>query len=675
MLPEDKTVRIDNTLRLDTPNPSNSNTLRIDEFAADEMVQNSLVTGEIIDEYKVLSKLNTKSGEAEIYLIEKENTQFILKYYFPNYSPKSEILEKLKDLQHPDIIALVRYGYYKSRFFEIMEFAAGGSLVDKDESGKYLYLPMSEDEVKKVIAEVANAFKYFHTKGIVHRDIKPGNLFYKIKGSDILVGDFGISSDLDVEGGMTKKMTQSLHLTMGYAAPELLSGHDQRLIGPEVDYYALGITIFELLTGEDPFKGRNQLHLIRDTIEGRIADDLLIRDSAKNISERLKTLVRGLLTVRHDKRWGYNEISEWLEGKDVKVHVESISYNIPPFQFGETLISRPEELKDNFAKNEELAKKVFMRGLLEKWFSGFDNATALQIGDIREAYEDNPDFALKSLIYYLDQTKNFEYKGNSISNLDELKNIFYHEDKGLIKLIRNKNSDFHAWLLSRGLQKFSENLLKLSKAIKSDKRLQNTILLSFFDRDFYPFADGLLKLEDLTSLNKINQEERKKLEKELIDDESLFYLWIESKVDPRHMEAWNSGHISKSWSNFLQIINGKYEKTTISKDKISKTIYKIIKEPTVGSDIPLEESIDIQFLVSRISKLGALLEINGTVGKNKINDKMKVFYNKTEFPIVRIEKNFKVKQELVEGEIGTLVVSKNDILDKIPPGSYIKLLA
>lgn len=81
---------------------------------------------------------------------------------------------------------------------------------------------MSEEKTLVMIAETVNGLKQCHGAGIIHRDLKPDNLFYRqADGSDILIGDFGISSALDMQGGMTKRMTNLMARTSGYAAPEL----------------------------------------------------------------------------------------------------------------------------------------------------------------------------------------------------------------------------------------------------------------------------------------------------------------------------------------------------------------------------------------------------------------------------------------------------------------------
>jgi serine/threonine protein kinase len=395
---------------------SDDNTKRMNESNATQRmpprenhIQNSppeekLQPGSILNGYEVQSRLSANSGEAEIYLSNKNSKKFVIKHYYPNFKPKYEILERLKGIDHPDIINLYEYGMRNDRFFEIMDFAEGGSLADKDSNGNFKYLPMRENIVLGVIKEIVNAFNYCHTKGIIHRDIKPGNLFYKnADGSDILVGDFGISSELDLEGGMSKRITTTSR-TEGYAAPEIYSG----IIGKEIDYYALGTTIFELLTGVMAFAGRNEGHIMRDTMQGRVIEDLLSRDEAKNFSSRMQQLIKGLLTVRHDKRWGFGEVDRFLKGETISVFQEKLK-NIPPLKINDIQSSDLAEIARALAKYPEPSKKMLYRGLISRW-AEFEPPLALKIGDIAE--ENNTygrqDYGLYQLIYLLDP--NFPYK-------------------------------------------------------------------------------------------------------------------------------------------------------------------------------------------------------------------------------------------------------------------------
>jgi serine/threonine protein kinase len=121
-------------------------------------------------------------------------------------------------------------GEYKGRFFTVLEYAAGGALDDKQPDGSFKYLPVGEDEAVGIVRETIEAFEACHQAGVIHRDIKPGNLLYKNvpaqdgKAGGILISDFGIASVFEAEEGMSKHMTETGARTEGYAAPEVYSG-------------------------------------------------------------------------------------------------------------------------------------------------------------------------------------------------------------------------------------------------------------------------------------------------------------------------------------------------------------------------------------------------------------------------------------------------------------------
>lgn len=281
--------------------------------------------------WEVTSKLGTLSGEADIYIAQKDEQKGIIKYYRSTAKPKTEILEKLKMLNHPDIVNIYDFGQYNDRFYEIMEYAEGGALDTRNADGSYRYLPLTEEKTEGICKEIINSFKTCHEKNIIHRDIKPANIYYRTleveelegeekktvyRGDDVVIADFGISSIMDDTEHLHKTRTGSR--TTGYAAPEVLSG----IITPKMDYYALGITLWELLTGKDPFtldngKRRNDAHLIRDTIEGRIADDILSKEP--RVSQKMERLIRGLLVIDPEHRWGYDEVTRHLAGENVEI--------------------------------------------------------------------------------------------------------------------------------------------------------------------------------------------------------------------------------------------------------------------------------------------------------------------------------------------------------------------
>jgi len=563
-------MKIDKTERLD---------IQSAESVADNSFKGSLQKGENLKGYIVDSLLSVSSGEAEIFIGNKNKETAVIKYYYPNFKPKEDILQKIHKLNHPDIITLHEYGYHNSRFFEIMEYAEGGTLSDKDANGKYKYLPMEEEQVIQIISETINAFKYFHEKGIIHRDIKPANLFFKNSdGSDILVGDFGISSELDVEGGMSKRMTSTIALSDGYAAPELygIAKEDNKakiLIGPEVDYYALGITVYELLTGANPFAGRNTLHIMRDTIEGRVIEDLLSRDEAKKFSMKIIKLLQGLLTVRHDKRWGYNEVSEWLKGKDVEVFTEVHKPGIPPLKFDGRVLNSIDEVVSAIYADRVLGKKLLMRADLEKWASKFDDELSTYLTNLRELNIDDQQ-KLSTLIFHLDPSKPCRIDDHhSVSNINDLMELLRNYQELMWDIILSeKQSDLYPWLQLHYMPIY-EQIIKLSEVYKKDKKTSDKVLLlnrlyiALAGEIIKPFPEDHYEISAIDDLINLPEKYRGVAVEQLKNNNSILYLWLLSQKIPQGF-SWDWLSMEKTWENLIEILSGNIAYIRAEKERI-----------------------------------------------------------------------------------------------------------
>lgn len=142
----------------------------------------------------------------------------------------------------PNTVTIFDVGEWEGRSYIVMEFVEGGTLDDRLKTGG----AQDPSDVLRWLSEAAGALDAAHAAGIVHRDVKPGNLLLDGRG-EVRVADFGVASAVGMDS-MT--MTGTVLGTAGYLSPEQARGERAT---PASDRYGLGIVAFELLTGERPY--------------------------------------------------------------------------------------------------------------------------------------------------------------------------------------------------------------------------------------------------------------------------------------------------------------------------------------------------------------------------------------------------------------------------------------
>ncbi len=421
-------------------------------------------------DYKLLSKITDSSTEAEIYLIEKNGSKLVLKFYYPFVKPKLGIVKRLRKIDHPDILRIIDFGFFEDRFFEILPYADQGSLSDAK--------PIKDlTRIKKIIKEVIEAINFCHTNGIIHRDIKPSNIFIKdIESQDILVGDFGIASLID-EGEELRRT--SIFQTPIYAAPEFkVSLRGETYITKAVDYYALGITIWELWSGQLPPGSMDDLEFLRLMFEG---NPPLPNDMDKN----LKNLIRGLSTRNYKKRWGFKEVLKWLNGEQVFVYEENYDEEyIKKFEFGEdsngekVFASTPQELASLIYKYPNEGRKLLYRGLISDWLKRSNKRKLfLEIADVVEYhFKDNENAGTLYSVYLLD--KNFPYYSVENKKLRTKKELIKEIENHFViycERLQNPFDKFYLYLLSKKADKDVETFRLLFEREDKETALYKVI--------------------------------------------------------------------------------------------------------------------------------------------------------------------------------------------------------
>src|SRR5437762_5879675 len=167
--------------------------------------------------------------------------------------------EAAASLEHPCIVPIYEVGERDGQCYFSMKFVEGGQL---DEVIKREPLPIPR--AVELIAKVARTVHYAHEHGILHRDIKPGNILLDAKGEPLLT-DFGLARLVEAESTITG--TLEVMGTPSYMAPEQAAGETRKLTSA-TDVYGLGAVLYQLLTGQPPFAGGTTyetIRLLRDT--------------------------------------------------------------------------------------------------------------------------------------------------------------------------------------------------------------------------------------------------------------------------------------------------------------------------------------------------------------------------------------------------------------------------
>src|SRR5438874_6494096 len=157
-------------------------------------------------------------------------------------------------LEHPGIVPIHEVGERDGSCYFSMKFVEGGQL---DEVVRRK--PMSIRQAAELIAKVAHTVHYAHEHGIVHRDIKPGNILLDVKGEPHLT-DFGLARLIETESSVTQ--TLDVIGTPSYMAPEQAVGNNAA-VSSVTDVYGLGAVLYQLLTGQPPFAGGTTYETIR----------------------------------------------------------------------------------------------------------------------------------------------------------------------------------------------------------------------------------------------------------------------------------------------------------------------------------------------------------------------------------------------------------------------------
>src|SRR5713101_6627198 len=270
--------------------------------------------------YRILEEIG-RGGMGVIYRARHAPSQRVvaLKRILNYHSDSRETLTRFQreataaaSLDHPNILPIYDVGATDDGLpFFSMKFASGGSLLDSKESFRE-----SPRRAVQLVAAVARAVAHAHSQGILHRDLKPGNILMDARGEP-MVSDFGLAKWLDTASELTCTLT--VFGTPGYIAPEQAANAAADLT-PATDIYSLGAILFELLSGRPPFLGEHAVAVLRQAAEN---DAPKLRSVVPNVSRDLETICARCLERDPNLRYQSaaalaEDLDRWLEGRPVK---------------------------------------------------------------------------------------------------------------------------------------------------------------------------------------------------------------------------------------------------------------------------------------------------------------------------------------------------------------------
>ena len=220
--------------------------------------KDSLIAGK----YRIVEEIG-RGGMGVVYKAEdlKLKRPVALKFLPPHLMDSPELKERFlieaqaaAALSHPNICVIHEVGESEGRFFIAMEYVEGETLRDKIKNA-----PLKTEEALDITIQVAAGLGEAHRKGIIHRDIKSANIMVTEKGQ-AKVMDFGLAK---LRGGSSLTKSQTTLGTVAYMSPEQARGDE---LDGRTDIWSLGVVLYEILTGEQPFKGDHDQSVIHSIL-------------------------------------------------------------------------------------------------------------------------------------------------------------------------------------------------------------------------------------------------------------------------------------------------------------------------------------------------------------------------------------------------------------------------
>src|SRR6202048_3091817 len=303
-----------------------------DETYDSETLENVLDAVDVRDadwrlgNYQILDEIG-RGGMGVIYRARQRHSRRIvaLKRILAYHADSRETLARFRreaeaaaSLDHPNILPIYEVSDSEDGLpFFSMKFAACGSLLDIAPT-----LRRDRNQIVRLMSKVTRAVQHAHNQGILHRDLKPGNILLDGRGEP-LVSDFGLAKWLDTSSDLTRTLT--IFGTPGYIAPEQAAGPAKDLTAA-TDIYSIGAILLDLFAGRPPFLGEHALSVIKQASDKPAPK---LRALVAHANRDLETICARCLesdpAARYDSAGNLaDDLERWLQGSSILARPVSV---------------------------------------------------------------------------------------------------------------------------------------------------------------------------------------------------------------------------------------------------------------------------------------------------------------------------------------------------------------
>ncbi|MEJ5307835.1 MAG: protein kinase [candidate division WOR-3 bacterium] len=494
-----------------------------------ENVQENSVRPVKIKDYIIEKEYPAQGGEADTFLVSKNNEKYFLKYYRKGIVPKTDVIKRIMKLSknNKDFFVQIyefEYDEVNERYYEVMEYAQAGTLKDYVNKRK-----LSINEIKEFVKKVNKGLKILHDEGIIYLDLKPSNLLLRNDNiKSIIFSDFGISNLLD--GEQTMRFTQ-VRGTTSYMSPEMLSGAMRK----ESDYWTLGMTLYELVFGELPFKGANHQVIFVNITTKNI-------EIPEKIDQNLKVLIKGLLLRDYEKRWGFQQVENWINGKIEKVFEEEEKESITkPFELNGKFYHSLKDLSYGIAESEEnwnTAIKNLGRGEFSSVCDFNKQKKDLKFIQSLKDSGINEDLKIMRLIYQYNKSLPFVIFGKKI-NVNNLKSFLF---KYLSQKSTAAENKIISLILNGEFISFIDEYTDLTKSSNNEVKVIRNITI-------FVYSSGLSERDKITCLRILLERYSEKDQLSSIENRKIISILEKNEIDLKSVK------ILKRILGFEQTVN------------------------------------------------------------------------------------------------------------------------